>query len=89
MGCWALSAAASSGSAPRRVLVLAKKELIAVRSMDADMARGALLEPRIQQIMRVGQRRFSVVAPAEGAGAVMALQAYREHYRTAQQLGIH
>src|SRR5579862_6349653 len=82
-GCWALSAAARSGSAPRRVLVLAKEELIAVRSMDADMARGALLEPRIQQIVRIGQGRFPVGPPAECARAVMAFQAHREHYRTA------
>ena len=57
--------------------------------MDADVARGALLEPRIQQVVRIDHRLLAAASPPECARAVMAFEAHGKHCRAAQQLGIH
>src|SRR2546423_10863190 len=57
--------------------------------MNAHMAEGTTLVLRIQHVMRAGLKEDAQILTAKGSRAVVAFEAKREYYRTAQQLRVH
>src|SRR4051794_21075599 len=64
---------------------LPEKQRTRIRSMDADVAIGAVLITRIGHVVSLRQGRHASSRPAECSRAVVALQTKGEHYRTTQQ----
>jgi len=66
--------------------VLTEEVTVAVGPVDAHVAERAALIARVQHVVRVRQRRDTVVARAEAIRTVMASQAQGEDHRPHQQL---